>query len=203
MKVPGFQALPVSLRIAAIGLFVVGLGVTLIPQEKLGKFMKYTVPREQAIETFKDTLRTAGWADPDTLEILVTTRTDGIFNSTNSLTYLLKETNSVQRVNTIADSVMGYGTWRLSAWQPENRLRYQGTIQGRTGDVVRLGPRLPEEMESDSLSKDSARAIVESIMQSRGIDLSEFKLESHYEKKRPKRVDHTLIYEAKKAVRRT
>ncbi len=180
----------------AVVLLIAGILLTLINIPKIGDFLQFKVTTEEAVQTFSDSLRASGWADPDTLQIAAFVDDSGNLSVSDSWVYLLKHSTSIRDFNHLADSTLGMGTWRLQAWKPENRLRYKGEVNARSGKIESLSPWLPEEMESDSLSKDSAFALVNAELRKRGIDLDNFKLESHYETKRPKRMDHSVIFEA-------
>ncbi len=182
-----------ALRIVAVVLLLVGVAVLFVPSEKVGDFIEFPVTKEQAVQVVKDSLRATGWADPDTMKLAAFVRQK---NNTNDELYALKHLKSVTEFNELFNHTKGAGYYKVYAWVPENRLRFTSDVHGKTGRIEQLHPRLPEEMEGDSLSEDSARALLEPVLEKQGYDLSNFRLESHVETARPKRIDHTFIFEA-------
>jgi hypothetical protein len=153
--------------------------------------MSYPVTPEQAVKTFTDSLRATGWADPDTLTI----KAFAIQDDPN--TYLLKHAGSISAFNRIAEERLRAGRWRVYAWKPENRLRYMGSVHGKTGRIESVYPILPEEMPGDSLSEAQARALVEAKLTAMGEDISKLESKEYSQQKRPKRLDHSFTYEAR------
>lgn len=192
-----YSPLPRTGRIAAIALAAAGIVAALIPAERIGDFLKYSVPREQAIQTFADSLRRSGWCDPDTMRIAAFVFEEQDIGPNYPNTYLLKQLSSVSEFNRISDERLGTGRWRVTAFVPENRLRFSVTVHARSGQIEGFWILLPEETPGDSLSKERAQAIVESTLVARGEDMSRLELKEHREQARPARLDHTLIYEAK------
>jgi len=192
-----YSPIPRTGRVVAIVLAAVGIVIALIPGERIGDFLTYSIPREQAIRTFADSLRNSGLCDPDTLKIAAFVNEDENVSPDYYDTYLLKQLNSVTRFNRITDERLGTGRWLIMAFVPENRQRYAGTVHARTGKIESFTILLPEETSGDSLSKERAQAMVESTLTARGEDVSLLELKEHHEQARPARLDHNLIYEAK------
>ena len=183
-----------------IGLAVFGAGVVafLIPVERIGDFMSYPVTKAEAVRIFSDTLRATGWADPDTLKIAAfVNENDEYIRPSDPLVYLLKHSKSVHEFNQLADERLEYGRWRVLAWVPENRLRFSGTVHGSLGTIGSVYPTLPEELPGDSLSKDSARVLIERTLIAQDEDTSALVLKEYRDFARPKRLDHSFTYEAK------
>jgi membrane protease YdiL (CAAX protease family) len=193
-----YHRLPSRGRWIGAGVLAAGIIAVLIPVEHIGDFISYPVNKSEAVRIFADTLRATGWANPDTLKIAAFANedNDGI-DAANGLVYLLKHSSSVHDFNWIADERLAVGRWRVYAWQPENRLRYSGSVHARTKQVGSVYPWLPEEMPGDSLSKDSAAAIVERSLTQLGEDTSTLVLKEYRDFARPKRLDHTFTYEAR------
>jgi membrane protease YdiL (CAAX protease family) len=184
-------------RLAAVVLLAAGIAATIIPVSKIGDFISYPVTSEQAVKTFTDTLRATGWADPDTLIIKAFASGDDHAGADDPAVYLLKHLGSVNEFNRIADKIWHKGRWRVYAWKPENRLRFMGSVHGKTGQIESLYPILPEEMPGDSLSEAEARALVEAKLIAMGEDVSKMDVKESIEKKRPKRLDHYFTYETR------
>ncbi len=193
-----YRRLPSRSRWIGITLLGAGIIAMLIPVERVGDFISYPLTKQEAVKIFADTLRATGWADPDTLTVAAfVNEDDDEVGSANALVYLLKHSASVHDFNRIADERLGMGRWRVYAWQPENRLRYSGSVHARTKQVGSVYPWLPEEMPGDSLAKDSAQAIVERELSKQGEDTSALVLKEYRDFARPKRLDHSFTYEAK------
>lgn len=192
-----YQPFPRSCRIFPVVLLALGIGATLIPVSKIGEFVEYKIPAERAIQIFSDSLRATGWANPDTLKINAFTGGDDPPRPDDPSYYLLKHSGSIDALNKIQQEKMLVGRWRVYAWQPENRLRFAGSVHGKTGKIHSLYSMLPEEMPGDSLSEDSARAMVEAALTAMGEDLTKLEPKEHSQQKRPNRLDHWFVYEAK------
>jgi membrane protease YdiL (CAAX protease family) len=184
-------------RWVAVALLVVGVAATLIPVSKIGDFISFPVTPEQAVKTFSDSLRATGWADPDTLTIRAFSPYTSGADPDDPEVYLLKHVGSVSAFNGIAEERLRAGRWRVLAWKPENRLRFTGSVHGRTGRIESLYPILPEEMPGDSLTEEKARAMVENKLTETGEDLSKLEAKDYSQQKRPHRLDHSFTYEAR------
>ena len=193
-----YLPLPARGRMIGISILFAGAIAALIPVEKLGDFVEYRVTKDEAVRVFADSLRATGWADPDTLRIAAFVYDlDDQFTETHPLAYVLKHTPTVHGFNLLADTLWGAGRWRVRAWVPENRLRYSGSVHARTGRVESIFAWLPEELPGDSLTKDSARVLVEQQLIRQGEDTSQFVLKEYKDFARPQRLDHSFVYEAK------
>jgi membrane protease YdiL (CAAX protease family) len=184
-------------RVWAALLLVAGIAATFIPVNKVGDFISYPISKEAAKQAFTDTLRAVGWANPDTLNITVFAEAGDQTRNDVPLIYLLKHAGSVEAFNRIADERLADTRWYTYAWNPENRLRFMGSVNSKTGRVEGLRAWLPEEMAGDSLSEDSARALVERALTAKGEDLSKLDLKEHSLTSRPKRLDYWFAYEAR------
>ncbi len=182
-------------RIIAIVLAVCGITAVLIPTERIGSFIEYSVDKKAAIESFSDSLRASGWADPDTMTLKAYV-SEGDISASSSYVYLFKHSRSITDFNKLADEVLGVGSWRVLAWVPENRLRFSGKVHAISGEVELLEAWLPEEMPVPSLDADSVRTIAEEILRSQGEDVRSLKLESDEAVARPERTDRYLQFEA-------
>ncbi|MDD5089178.1 MAG: CPBP family intramembrane metalloprotease, partial [bacterium] len=196
-SVPAHVPLSLTGRTVAGAFIALGILAALIPIEKVGDFLTYTVPRDTAVRTFADSLRRTGWCDPDTMKLAAFIAEDEDIGPDSYNAYLLKQLNSVPKFNRIADERLGTGRWLIMAFVPENRERFAGTVHARTGRIESLHLLRPEEAPGDSLSEERAQAMVESTLTARGENMSLLELKEHHEQARPARLDHTLIYEAK------
>jgi len=188
----GKGRLPWTVRIAAVVILLAGLFAK--PPERIGDFIRFDVTAQEALATFSDSLRSVGWANPDTMTIRAFLG-GGNGGPASDETYALKYLGSVSDFNARYDTLLGVGRWTLRAWTPENRLRFWGLVHGRTGEIVRMETLLPEEMAGDSMSQDDARLLVEETFERVGISLENLTLADQTELKRPARVDHQFIYE--------
>ncbi|MDK9699985.1 MAG: CPBP family intramembrane metalloprotease [bacterium] len=185
-------------RPLAIVLLVIGVIAAIVPATKLGDFIAFPIPKQIAIQNAIDTLRSSGWANPDTLEyaIFVQSGNDRI-EADHETKYYLSQWRSLTKTNEWFDENSFVSSWMVRFWKPENRLRFTVVIDARSGAVQSMRSFLPEELVGDSLSKDSARAIVETTLIKRGVNLTEFELKDYSLDKRPHRLDHYFYYEAK------
>lgn len=196
-EVPAALPLPAGARLLALGLLAVGAAAMLMPIERIGSFLAYTVEPKAAVRSFADSLRATGWANPDTMHLAAFVgESEENEIGGEVYPYLLKHVGSIREFNRIADSTLLIGRWKVNAWVPENRFRFVGTVSAATGEVQSLFPVLPEEMPGDSLSEDSARALIEALLQRQGVDLDRFEMKSHTASARPARMDHKFVYEA-------
>jgi len=184
-------------RWLAAAFLIVGVLAALVPVSKIGDFMSYPVTPEQAVKTFTDSLRATRWADPDTLTIKAFASQDESAGPDDPDAYLLKHAGSVSVFNGIVEERLRAGRWRVYAWKPEHRLRYMGSVHGKTGRIESLYPILPEEMPGDSLTEAQARALMEAKLAEMGEDVSKLEAKEYSQQKRPKRLDHSFTYEAR------
>ncbi|MDP8209083.1 MAG: CPBP family intramembrane metalloprotease [Candidatus Electryonea clarkiae] len=180
-------------RIAALVVLAIGIATFFFSKERVGDFIAFPVTKNEAVKIATDSLRATGWTDPDTMRLLVFENTG--YESMEKK-YLLKHLKSVPEFNNLYDSILGAGYYKIHAFVPENRLRFITKVNGRTGKIESMYPWMPEEMKGDSLTEDSARVIIEGMLQERDYDLSTFELESHTTKARPDRLDHFFTYQA-------
>ncbi|MCX7834642.1 MAG: CPBP family intramembrane metalloprotease [bacterium] len=179
-------------------ILLIGIFLTVLPIPKLGDFIEFPVSREQALNIAKDTLRATGWANTDTLENGVYIQfLEGGAAKDHPIHYYLKRWRSIPKVNDWFSKNDFVSGWVVRFWKPENRLRFTVTVDSRNGKVRLVTPYVYEEMVGDSLSKDSARALIESELAKRGIQLSEFELKEFTTNKLPHRIDHSFQYEAR------
>jgi membrane protease YdiL (CAAX protease family) len=185
-------------RILALGLLAAGVIAAVIPVARIGDFVSYPITKADAIKIVADSLRSAGWANPDTLNMAAFSRSpaDDI-EKTDPMIYLLKHAGSVERFNTIADERLGIGRWRVLAWQKENRLRFAASVHAKTGKIEGMYVWIPEELPGDSLAEARAQHIVDSILTGQGENLTAMTLMEHSSNVRPKRLDYNFSYEAK------
>lgn len=193
-----YQRLPSNRRMFAVVLLVIGIAAWLIPVTHVGDFISYPVTKQAAIQVVADSLRATSWAKPDTLQMAAFSETTrGGVGAADPLSYLLKHAGSVEKFNQIADQTLVEGRWRVLAWKPENRLQFVASVDSRTGKIVNLRAIIPEEMPGDSMSVDRARQMVDSVLASRGEDLSRLDLKNQDRQDRPHRLDHGFTYEAR------
>lgn len=171
------------------------LAATLIPVDKIGDFIAFSVRKDAAIKTFTDSLRATGWADPDTLQIAAFVVEGDEISPDSRYSYLLKHRASISEFNRVLDG-LGAGRWSVRAWVPENRLRYFGSVHSRSGQIESLHPILPEELPGDSLPEDSALAIVARLIAATGEDMAHMQLQDSRQQAWPNRLDYYIAYEA-------
>jgi len=188
------KPIPNGIKIALVVILV--LGFFIAPTHRLGDYMEYPVTKQQAIATFSDSLLSSGWANPDTMLIDGYAGGNGGRYGASSHAYVLKELNSIEKFNDLYSNTLGSGTWAVRAWTHGNRLRFAATIDAQSGDIQGINVLMPEKMAGDSLSKDSAKVLIEETFARIGIDLKTLVLESHWEDNRPNRLDHFFVYEA-------
>jgi hypothetical protein len=181
----------------AVALFAVGVVAVFIPVSKIGDFLSYPVTPEQAVKTFTDSLRATGWADPDTLTVRAFAPSGETSGPADPDDYLLKHAGSVSAFNGIAKERLHVRRWQVYAWKPENRLRFFGSVDSKTGQLLSLHPILPEEMPGDSLTEAQARGLVEAKLTAMGEDVSKLDAKDYSQQKRPHRLDHSFTYEAR------
>lgn len=184
-----------SMLVRLLPIALVALAFLIQPKEKVGSFLKFDVGRDAAVNVFSDSLRAAGWADPDTMTVRATLG-GGNPGPASEETWALKHLPSITAFNERFDTLMGIGRWTVQAWTPGNRLRFTGLVHGRNGKLVSMSAMLPEEMASDSLSEDSARALMEAAFLRAGVDVSRLSLANQSQQGRPARLDYTFTYEA-------
>ncbi len=179
----------------AIAILILAIGLMLVPMDRIGSFQEYSVPGRLAITMTKAELAERGWADPDTLKFAVINAQQIRGNSQNE--YLLKHTGSIAEFNALVDTVIRESRYAVVAFKPENRLRFISQVDSRTGEVMSLSVRAPEEMPGDSISIDSAEALVIAKLEEYGEDLNEMEKRVHSENVRPNRFDQFIAFETK------
>jgi hypothetical protein len=185
-------------RVMVAALIVLGGAAMILPISSLGDFRRYVIPKQQAVRVFSDSLRASGWADPDTLAVAAFSRGSHEGRGADeTLIYLLKELKSVDKFNRLADQTLGIGRWQVLAWKAEDRRRFAGSVNGRTGQIQGLYALLPEEAAGDSISPEQAQHLVDSVLTRQGEDLSKLDLKEHSSEVKPHRVDHVFTYEAR------
>jgi membrane protease YdiL (CAAX protease family) len=192
-----YRPLPSGRRILAVVLLIAGIGFALIPAADVGDFLAYPVSKQEAIKRIADSLRATGWTNPDTLQMAGFATLGNEGGSADPLAYLLQHSKSVADFNKLADQTLDAGRWRVMAWKPENRLEFIGSVNSKNGKIEALIPLLPEEMPGDSLSMDSARQMVDSVLTRQGTDLSTMTVQNQSTQARPHRLDYDFTYEAK------
>ncbi len=178
-------------------LLIVGIAGSLLPIDQFRSYITYKASKATMLKNFADTLRSSGWANPDTLTMYVPVQqndnsTDPDFNA-----YLLKHSRSIKEANNLLQTRFREPSVIVNAYKPESRLKYWGRASIATGNILSLGLIPPEEMPGDSLSRDSAQAMIEVLMRARGMDLSQWEVKEYNQEKKPKRIDHYITYEAK------
>ncbi|MFH0883780.1 MAG: lysostaphin resistance A-like protein [bacterium] len=189
------QRPPLSTLVRLLPIAVIALAFLIQPEEKPGNFLKFNISGAVAEQTFSDSLRATGWADPDTM-IIRATLGSGNPGPASEEAWALKHLPTLAAFNERFDTLMGVGRWTVRAWTRGNRLRFTGLVHGRTGKIVSMSALLPEEMPSDSLSADSARTLIESALAGAGVDVSRLTLANRSQQERPSRLDYSFEYEA-------
>jgi len=193
---PGSKVL-VGGVVLAVLLFTAGIILMLVPVTKFGEDDSFPITNQQAIKTVADSLRSCGWANPDTLTFYVQLNPVSLSGKGSFESYLMKRVRSVKEANEVIKERVGEKTINVRAFKPESRTKYFAKVGATSGKIKNLSIILPEEAPGDSLSKDSARTRIERILVSRGIDLSKWDLKDYYQEVKPKRVDQFFTYEAK------
>ncbi len=191
-----YTPLPAISRIVGLVLILIGVAFAFIRPSGLGDFANYQTSIEVARQEFIDSLRTTGWADPDTMQVQVYTNDAVAGGLTNLDVYMLKNLDSLDLIREVAEELNFGGAYRIQAITPGNRLRFSGKYDAVHGELVYLYPMLPEEMALDSLTTEEAQAIAESLLVTRGEDLAALHLETHSENRKPNRIDHTFVFQA-------
>ena len=174
------------------------LGIILIVKVKppeIGGFIEYKISARQAERLANDILR---WQkiDPATYRhvTLLVDRFDGITNE------YLRRKLGVDEMNRIYREKVPGVLWRVRYFRDSEKEEY-AVILRPDGTLHSVHHTLAEDAPGASLSKEDAQARAETYLRSeKHLDLNEWKLVEAKSDKRPKRLDHTITWEEKKAL---
>lgn len=192
----GYEALtPRMMALLGIGLLLGGLLVWRVKAPAIGDYLKLSIDARGAVSKADEVLRQRG-VEPASYHhaALLADTTDSGVNE------FLRERIGVKKLNDIYASEVPGALWSVRYFRDSQAEEYVVVLKP-DGSLHSLHHILAEASPGASLSKEEAVVKGEAFLRDeKHVDLSQWSLLEAKSDKRPRRVDHTLTWEEKRAL---
>ncbi|MFN8548577.1 MAG: CPBP family intramembrane glutamic endopeptidase [Candidatus Eisenbacteria bacterium] len=164
----------------------------LLPSAKLDGGADLRIPRTEVFDQARYQLRRIG-EEPDSFRVLLAT--DSALEAAAGR-YVLQH-GGIDRLNEISARYSLLFRWRARYYQPLSPREVWVDLDPKQGHLVALDRSLAEAESLPSLDSDQARAVALGFLRECGVDSTGLDLAESSTENRPKRLDHTFIWEAR------
>jgi hypothetical protein len=189
------RPLSARLRMAALGVFAVGLLSLLIPASRFGEKPTYKIPSEQARAAADAFLRARG-LDPAAFRHLTFPAARWGGDDSLAAKYFL-ERRPVSAAAALFERYRPVEHWVTRYFKSLDKEEIGVSVDPETGQVRGFNHAVPEDRPGADISPDAARQIAVASAAALGRDLAAMDLKESASEKKKARRDHTLEWEAR------
>jgi len=187
-----YVGLPSPKRLKLVGLTVIIWLLAIFVPVKRPPQQQYHLSRAEALTIGRDFIAERQIAAQEWIWAL------DLITNYDELTgkYLLENTTYTRFVSFLQNDWQNSVVWKLRFCQPLAKEEWNLEINPSTGKVVAFDHVLPEDAPGSNLKLLAARTQTEKFLQTRGYDLTNFRLEQQERRRYKQRTDYTFSYES-------
>jgi len=198
--VSSYRPLSRRMRLAALALFVAGLGAALIPAAHFGESPGYKLTAGQARAPADTFLRAQG-IDPSSYRHVTYPEVHWGGDDSLAAKYFL-ERRPLSAASKLFERYRPVRIWATRYFKSLEKEELLVTVDPESGKVMGFNHEIPEDRAGADLAPDAARQIAAAFATARGLDVEAMDLKESQSEKRKARRDFTLVWEARPGDRR-
>jgi membrane protease YdiL (CAAX protease family) len=179
-------------RVTVLAAAAASLALLLIPGADLKDSSKLQLSRADAGEAAKAELLRLG-ESPDSFRVLLLFRSD---ERPAEAKYILQR-GGVDRLKEEYANSLPPRSWTARFFRPLQAKEINLSLDSDTGRLLALDRHVAEKDSLPSLGREEAEALARVFLVGQGIDLATLDLKDASQEKRPRRMDHAFVWEAK------